>query len=98
MAEIVWTREAAEWLDRVHNHIARDNPTAAHMVVAEIYEKIQMLRRQPRIGDLYEGVADREVRELLYGAYRIPYLVRSETRVEILGVFHCAMDIEQYLK
>ncbi|MFT5522982.1 MAG: plasmid stabilization system protein ParE [Pirellulaceae bacterium] len=32
-----------------------------------------------------------------YGPYRIPYLVRSKDRVEILGVFHSAMDIQRYL-
>ena len=98
MAEIVWTNEAAECLEQIHDYIALDNSTAAHKVVSEIYDKIQMLSRQPRIGEQYDGITDREVREILYGQYRIPYLVRSESRVEILGVFHCAMDIEQYLK
>lgn len=42
-------------------------------------------------------IEDREVREILYGHYRIPYLVVSEDRVEILGVFHSSMRIEDYL-
>jgi toxin ParE1/3/4 len=66
--------------------------------VAGIYEKIQMLGRQPRIGHRYEPIADREVREILYGHYRIPYLVMSDDDVEILGVFHSAMDIDRHLK
>lgn len=33
--------EAAECLEQIYDYIARDNPTAAHKVVAGIYEKIQ---------------------------------------------------------
>ncbi len=98
MAEIVWTSEAVECLDQIHDYIARDNAKAAHKVIAGIYDKIQMLSRQPRIGQRYAGIADREVREILYGHYRIPYLVRTEDRIEVLGIFHGAMDIERYLK
>ena len=71
---------------------------AAHKVVSGIYEKIQRLRRHPRLGQRYERIVDREVREILYGHYRIAYLVKTEQRVEILGIFHAAMDIERYLK
>ena len=57
-----------------------------------------MFGRQPQIGQRYESIVDREVREILYGQYRIPYLIRDETHVEVLGVFHAAMEIERYLK
>lgn len=81
MAEIGWSIEAADCLEQIYDYIARDDPTAAHKVVAGIYEKTQMLGRQPRIGHRYEPVADREVREIFYGHYRIPYLVISEDQV-----------------
>ena len=90
--------EAADCLEQIYDYIVGENPTAAHKVVTGIYEKVQMLSRQPRIGHRYEPIADREVREILYGHYRIPYVVISEDQVEILGVFHGAMDIERYLK
>jgi plasmid stabilization system protein ParE len=89
--------EAANWLESIYDYIAKDNPRAAHKVVSGIYEKIQLLRRHPRLGQRYERVVDREVREILYGHYRIAYLVRTEQRVEILGIFHAAMDIDRYL-
>ncbi|TWU05803.1 type II toxin-antitoxin system RelE/ParE family toxin [Stieleria varia] len=97
MAEIVWTHESATWLEKIHDHIAADNPTAALDVARGIYAKIQLLRTSPRLGGQYLPIADREVREILYGHYRIPYLVISEDRVEILGIFHSAMRIEDYL-
>ncbi len=97
MAQIVWTAEAVRWLEGIHDYIAADNPTAAHKVVAGIYDKIQLLRSHPRLGQRYEWGGDREVREVLFGHYRIAYLVKSEDRVEILGIFHSSMDIERYL-
>ncbi len=98
MAVIVWTREAVRWLEEIHDYIAAERPTAAHGVVAGIYNKVQLLRDHPQLGQRYEPIIDREVRVILYGHYRIAYLVRSEDRIEILGVFHAAMEIERYLK
>ncbi len=98
MAEIVWTAQAAECLDQVFGWIEKDNREAAVGVVTGIYSKVQLLKNQPRIGSRYLGIEDREVREILYGHYRIPYLIRSEELIEILGVFHSAMRIEEYLK
>ncbi len=40
---------------------------------------------------------DDEVRILLYGHYRIAYLVNPDDAIDILGVFHGALDIERYL-
>ncbi len=98
MAEIVWTREATRCLEDIYEFISRDNPIAAHKVVSGIYEKIQLLRMQPRLGQRYEPIVDREVRETLFGHHRIAYLLRREDRIEILGIFHSAMDIESYLR
>jgi plasmid stabilization system protein ParE len=97
VAEIVWTLAAAQCLEDIYEYIASDSPSSAHKVAMGIYERIQLLRSHPRLGQRYEPVTDREVREILYGHYRIAYLVKSEERVEILGVFHSAMDIERYL-
>ena len=98
MAEIVWTLEAAQWLEEIRDYIASESPLAAHKVVAGIYEKIQLLRMYPRLGQRYEPITDREVREILYGHYRIAYLVKSEERIEILGILHGGVDIERYLR
>ena len=94
MAEINWTDEALRWLKEIHDYIIEDRPAAAGRVTAGIYEKVQLLRRHPRLGHRYELVLDREVRILLYGHYRIAYLVKPDENIDILGIFHSAMDIE----
>ena len=42
-------------------------------------------------------IVDGEIRILLYGHYRIAYLVKPDL-VEILGVFHGALDIQRYIQ
>jgi hypothetical protein len=34
---------------------------------------------------------------MLYGHYRIAYLLKPDDTIDILGVFHDALDLERYL-
>ncbi len=97
MAKLRWTEEAASWLEEIYRYIAQDDPQAALRVVTSIYEKAQMLSSFPRMGHAYRSEPEGEIRILLYGHYRIAYLIRSEDVIEILGVFHTALDIDRYL-
>lgn len=97
MAEIRWTEEAQRWLRDIFEYIAADHPDAAQKVVADIYEKAQLLRRFPEIGYKYRTEPEGEVRILLYGHYRIAYLVKEDRNIDVLGVFHGALDIDKYL-
>lgn len=97
MVDIYWTDEAELWLKNIHDYIALDKNTIAKKVVTEIYQKVQILQSFPRIGYEYENSQDKEIRILLYGHYRIAYLIKDENTIDILGVFHGALDIERYL-
>jgi plasmid stabilization system protein ParE len=97
MAEIRWTEEAVRWLHDIYDYISDDNPRAAQNVVDGIYEKAQILKRFPNIGYKYRDEPDGEIRILLYGHYRIAYIIKYNV-VEILGVFHGALKIEKYIK
>lgn len=95
MATIAWTDEARRWLEDIFEYIAADNPHAAVRTVQQIYERAQVLATFPEIGHRYTG-SSRNVRVLLYGHYRIAYLVKSDGNIDILGVFHGALDITRY--
>ena len=95
MAEIAWTDEALRWLEDIFEYIASDNPAAAAQTVQGIYERTQVLATFPEIGHRYLA-SSRNVRILLYGHYRIAYLVRDDRNVDILGVFHGSLDITRY--
>ncbi len=98
MAEINWTAEAEIWLRDIYEYISQDNPAAAAKVVSGIYEKVQLLRDFPGIGYKYRIEPEGEIRILLYGHYRIAYLIKGNKQIDILGVFHGALDIDRYLK
>lgn len=97
MAEIRWTEEAVNWLQDIFKYIANDSPLAAQKVVEGIFEKAQILKTFPQIGYKYRDESEGEIRILLYGHYRIAYIIKGEA-VEILGIFHGALMIEEYLK
>ena len=97
MADIRWTVEAERWLRDIYDYIAQDSPVSAERVVTEMYDKAQTLALFPRMGHVYDPHKDDEVRILLYGHYRIAYLVNPDEAIDILGVFHGALDIERYL-
>jgi len=97
VAEINWTTEAQVWLRNIYDYIAVDNPDAAGRTIEGIFQKAQILRTYPEIGQKYEFPDPREIRILLYGHYRIAYLVKPDDSIDILGVFHGALNIERYL-
>jgi len=49
------------------------------------------------IHDYYKSEPEGDIRVLLYGHYRIAYLIRGKDYIDILGVFHGALDIDRYL-
>lgn len=97
MGKVRWTSEAESWLLEIHNYIARDNPAAAFRTVQGIYKKAEVLEDFPEIGYVYRRHGTQQVRILLYGHYRIAYVVKPNGDIDILGVFHGALDIDRYL-
>ncbi len=98
MVKIEWTDEAKFWLKDIHDYIAQDNKRIAKKITKEIYNKVQILATFPQIGYVYPNDDDLEIRILLYGHYRIAYLIKGTNTISILGVFHGALDIQRYLK
>lgn len=96
MAEINWTRESEIWLEDIYYYIAAEDREAAERTVSNIYEKAQLLTNHPRLGYRYELESFREIRILLYEHYRITYLIKADGNIDILGVFHGALDIARF--
>ena len=97
MASVVWTEEAERWLSKIHDYIARDKPQAAVNVVQSIFDRAQILATFPELGHKYRSPSGRDVRILLWGHYRIVY-IKTDDDVHIVGVFHGAMELDQYLR
>jgi plasmid stabilization system protein ParE len=50
VAEITWTEEAERWLNSIFEYIAQENPAAATKTVLGIYERAQVLKEFPQLG------------------------------------------------
>ena len=97
MAKVVWTAEAERWLVRIHDYIAADKSAAAFEVVESLYRRAEILAEFADIGQAYTTPSGRKVRILLWSHYRIVYVRQPPDEVRILGVFHGAMDLKQYV-
>jgi len=98
LAKVIWTDEAERWLLKIHDYIALDKPAAAFHVVESIYKRAQILEQFPDLGQRYRTASGREARILRWGHYRIVYLQPSAGEVHVVGVFHGAMQLDQYLE
>jgi len=95
MGNLNWTAESFRWLSDIFEYIAAENPQAAQEVVSGIYQRAQVLVSHPEIGHRYQP-SSRRVRILMYGHYRIAYLIKPGDDIDILGVFHGSLDINRY--
>ena len=98
MAKVVWTQQAERWLLKIHDYIVVDSPANAFNVVQSIYERAQVLKDFPQIGQAYRSSSGRDLRILLWGHYRIVYRLMPNDEVHIIGVFHGAMKLENYVR
>ncbi|MCK4377763.1 MAG: type II toxin-antitoxin system RelE/ParE family toxin [Deltaproteobacteria bacterium] len=64
-----------------------DNPTAAQKWVDNIFKKVGLLQFSPEIGRIVPEIERREIRELIFGNYRIIYRF-EKTNISILTIRH----------
>jgi toxin ParE1/3/4 len=95
-AKIAWTDEARRWLREIREYIAKESPAAAERTIDGIYEKVQQLAQFPELGFKYPLPGRDDVRVILYGHYRIAYTISKSKVVNVLGVFHAALDIDRF--
>ncbi len=98
MVKVIWTQQALVWLKEIHDYINQDNPSAAKRTVKNIKQKTQIIKSHPKAGYLHEHDFGDEyqVRILLYGHYRVAYLINSKDTVYIIGVFHGSLSLDRH--
>jgi plasmid stabilization system protein ParE len=84
---VVWSPLAIERAAEAATYIAQDSPAAARRWVDGRFASAGALSRMPERGRLVPELRRPDVRELLYGNYRIVYRLESR-RVAILTVRH----------
>jgi toxin ParE1/3/4 len=61
--------------------------------VERIKSRIKVLKTQPKSGKIVPEVNRIDIRELVYGNYRIVYKIVSQNRIDVLTIHHSARDL-----
>ena len=89
MAHVRWSNQALADLEAIGDFIARDAPSVAQVFVERICAAVKRLEVFPRSGRVVPEIGQEDIREIIFGSYRIVYVV-SEDEANILTVFHAA--------
>lgn len=85
--KIIWSPLAIDRTSEIAEYISLDNPTAANKWIDTIFEKIQILESSPQTGRTVPEINRKEIRELIFGNYRIIYRI-EKLNISILTVRH----------
>lgn len=97
MAKVVWTEPALEDLKDIIEYIARDSLIYAERFGVRVVEAPRCLMQFPRCGRIVPEFEEENIRELIYGSYRIIYLVKEEV-CYVVAVIHGSRDILHCLR
>lgn len=93
MAQVSWTSQALTDLEAIGDFIARDAPSFAQVFVDRVFQSVERLQQFPLSGRVVPEIAQEDIREIIFGSYRIVYLV-SDDQVNILTVFHSSRQLK----
>jgi plasmid stabilization system protein ParE len=90
---LIWAPVALEQAEAALDYIAQDRPAAAARWLDGLFQRVDVLRDLPEQGRLVPEARRRDLRELIYGSYRVIYRVRQE-EVSILLVRHSRQHLD----
>ncbi|PJE55963.1 type II toxin-antitoxin system RelE/ParE family toxin [Marinomonas sp. BSi20584] len=85
--KVSWSPLAMEKLGHTADFITLDNSNAAEKWVNDLFDKTELLTGQPEMGRLVPELQKANLRKLIFGNYRIIYMISTEIR--ILTVRNC---------
>jgi len=91
--KVNWSPLALEKLANAAEFIALDNPSAAEQWVNDLFDKTELLSNQPQMGRIVTELQRANCRELIFGNYRIIYIINTEIR--ILTVRNCSQVLTE---
>ncbi len=86
---IEWTDPAVADLEGIKEYIARDSIVYAELTVFQIVGLVERLEEYPRLGRSVPEYYQQNIRQVLYGHYRVIYSMSDEL-IEVLAVIHAA--------
>jgi toxin ParE1/3/4 len=85
--KLIWSPLSIQRVQEIADYIAEDNPSAANEWIDSVFQKVDLLRKNPEIGRIVAEIGRSDIRELLHGNYRIIYSYISK-RIAVLTVRH----------
>ncbi len=84
---VVWAPIALDRVEEAARYIAQDRPQAAAKWIDGLFGSVKKLASFPKSGRVVPEVGRPEIRELIYGQYRVIYRLEAK-RISILTVRH----------
>jgi toxin ParE1/3/4 len=94
MAQVRWTLQAADDLERIAQFIARDSSQYASLFVIDVLDSVGRLADFPQSGRVVPEMNCPNIREIILGNYRIIYRLKTDL-VEILTIHHGARLLDR---
>lgn len=86
-ARVVWSPRAVQRAAEAAQFIAAENPRAAAEWARGLFDAVRALTQFPELGRIVPEVGRDDLREILFGEYRVIYRVAPRI-VEVLTVRH----------
>lgn len=89
--QVILAPRAIRDLETIVRYIATDNPAAALRFGQALIEKARSVGTFPEAGRVVPEIGDPNIREVIYGSYRVVYRVNNPKRiVEVARFWHAA--------
>lgn len=85
--KIIWSPLAIDRASEIAEYISLDNPTAANKWINDVFKKVLILKSSPQIGRTVPEINRKEIREIIFGNYRIIYRI-EKLNISILTIRH----------
>ena len=96
MAQIIWTEPALLDIEEIAEYIALDKPSAASLLVKNIFNTTDRLKQFPESGRKPPELKKSRYREIIVDPCRIFYRIEKET-IYILYVMRSERQLRKYL-
>ncbi len=84
---IIWSPLAMNRVSEIADYIAQDNIGASVKWIDELFKEVAQLNKFPESGRIVPEMDRYNIRELIFGNYRIIYQIRTQ-EISILTVRH----------
>ena len=89
MKRLIWSPRSIQDLESIREHIARDSPLYADLVVRRLIHAPSRLQQFPESGRIVPERGQADLRELIVRPFRVVYRVRDDA-IQIVTVFRAS--------